>query len=204
MAVDACPFARLVCRTSNAGRDLRLELVSATGFDGRRDDCGENDFSIGILVEFGDFRYVVTGDLTGNKVERVAAVESLIVDDVQEVDVYKVGHHGSNTSSTGDFVKAMMPTVAVVSNGNLHCHPSVKAINRLLALDPRPQIYLTNQNPEECAFQSDADGVADADFQKFDGTIEFHVWKRSYRVWRWRNGSRIDDPGRKFFIKRRD
>ncbi|MDH5234051.1 MAG: MBL fold metallo-hydrolase, partial [Gemmatimonadota bacterium] len=48
-------------------------------------------------------------------------------------DVLKVGHHGSSTSSTGAFVDAVGPRLALVSVGatNLYGHPSSDVMRRL-------------------------------------------------------------------------
>ena len=33
--------------------------------------------------------------------------------------------------------------------------------------------------------------------------LEISVWTRTYRIWRWRDGDRIDSPGRQYHIKDR-
>jgi competence protein ComEC len=50
------------------------------------------------------------------------------------VDLLKVGHHGSSTSSTQDFIDAVSPRVALVSVGmaNSYGHPSPDVMQRLL------------------------------------------------------------------------
>jgi hypothetical protein len=39
--------------------------------------------------------------------------------------------------------------------------------------------------------------------EEYDGMIQVSVWRRSYRVFRWRNGAPIDN-GDRYFIKSRD
>ena len=92
-------------------------------YQGRRNDCGSNDLSIGLLLKYGNFRYLIAGDLTGDPSQSVADVEELIRDDAQNVDVYRINHHGAETSSSPDFMKAISPTVVVVSNGKKFGHP---------------------------------------------------------------------------------
>lgn len=53
------------------------------------------------------------------------------------VDYLKVGHHGSNTSSSYEFLKKMDPSYAIISAGrnNRYHHPSLETISNLEALD---------------------------------------------------------------------
>ena len=50
-----------------------------------------------------------------------------------DVDVLKVAHHGSNTSSTDDFLDAVTPRLALVSvgTGNVYRHPSPSVMEAL-------------------------------------------------------------------------
>jgi len=170
-------------------------------FPGRRDDCAANDLGVGLLVKFGDFRYLPAGDLTGDPSEDVADVEELIKADAKNVDVYHVNHHGALTSSSVDFMKEVAPTVAIVSNGKMHGHPRKVVIeNRILSLTPSPKVYLTNFNDDPEAWSEDEDVISDLDPSGYDGMIELHVWRRSYRVFLWRNGAAIN-PGDRFLIK---
>ena len=192
----------LVALVVNA-QDIDGESVPVH-FPGRRQDCASNDLSVGILVRFGDFRYLVAGDLTGDPSEGVADVEGLIADDATDLDVYHVNHHGSATSSSPAFMQAIHPTVAIVSNGRSHNHPNRDVVQqRLLALDPPPALYLTNFNRQANAWNDELNKIADLNFDGYDGMIELAVWRRSYRVYRWRDGSRIDGNER-YMIKRRN
>jgi len=172
-------------------------------FPGRRDDCASNDLGVAVLVRYGDFRYLVAGDLTGEPGEGVADVEELLIAEVVDLDVYHVNHHGSETSSSVDFMAATRPTVAIVSNGRMHNHPWRSVVEgRIFSVSPRPALYLTNRNDSPGAWSDDPDAIADDDFVDYDGMIELAVWRRSYRVFRWRNGARLDS-GTRFFIKPR-
>lgn len=88
-----------------------------------------NEASTIALVEFGETRFLLTGDA-----ER--AEEAWLLDhsfDELHADVLKVAHHGSSTSSTEAFVKAVQPALAVISVGadNLYGHPSADVIAAL-------------------------------------------------------------------------
>ena len=66
----------------------------------------------------------------------VEAEQALIAsDDLQPADVLKVAHHGSSSSSSPSFLKAIQPRYAVVSAGeNSYGHPSPVVLDRLAAL----------------------------------------------------------------------
>lgn len=89
-----------------------------------------NDYSIVCRVEYGGCSFVFTGDAEERAereiVDRYSASEL-------RCDVLKVGHHGSGTSSSADFLEALRPRIAVISvgKGNDYGHPHKAALNRL-------------------------------------------------------------------------
>lgn len=88
----------------------------------------DNDNSIACLVQFGDSKFLFTGDA-----EQPA--ESAIVKANADLsaDVYKVGHHGSHTSSSKELISKIKPTYAVIScsEDNSYGHPHSEVLNRL-------------------------------------------------------------------------
>ena len=61
-------------------------------------------------------------------------------------DVLKIAHHGSSTSTSLNFLKAVSPKIAVISVGkdNDYGHPNKKILNRLSGIDVlRTDIYGT-------------------------------------------------------------
>lgn len=78
-----------------------------------------NDNSLITLFTFGDSKFLFTGD-AGKEVER-----QLPLDEIGKVDVLKVGHHGSKTSSSEEFIKAINPTYSIILSGrdNKYGHP---------------------------------------------------------------------------------
>lgn len=84
-----------------------------------------NNYSAVIKIQYGETSFLFTGD-----------AEQLSEDEISEdvsVDVLKVGHHGSKTSSSKEFLYRVMPETAVISVGadNSYGHPSAPVINRL-------------------------------------------------------------------------
>ncbi len=97
---------------------------------------------IGIL-EYNGFRIVLTGD--SNEIN-----EPLFVDRIGgelDCDVLKVGHHGSETSSTEEFLDAIDCEYAVISckaDGNTFYHPRQATLDRFVERDMT--IYRTDNN----------------------------------------------------------
>jgi competence protein ComEC len=80
-----------------------------------------NNDSLVLRLEFGSVTYLLTGDI-----ERPVERELLARGDVLHADFLKVGHHGSKTSTSREFLSAVTPRVAVISAGaeNPYGHPS--------------------------------------------------------------------------------
>ncbi|MFH1632274.1 MAG: MBL fold metallo-hydrolase [bacterium] len=84
-----------------------------------------NAGSIVALLEYGDSTILLTGDVGTDE-------ELAIVEQLGEVDVLKVGHQGSMTSSHIYFLEAISPEYSVISVGeNDYGHPSPIVIDRL-------------------------------------------------------------------------
>jgi competence protein ComEC len=71
-----------------------------------------NDASCVLQVEAGDYQVLVTGDI-----ERSAEKQLVSNDVLSRVNAVVVPHHGSRTSSTAPFVRALAPDLALVSAG---------------------------------------------------------------------------------------
>jgi competence protein ComEC len=65
-----------------------------------------------------------------------------------EVDILKVGHHGSKTSSTQEFLERISPKIAIisVSSDNPYGHPSKTVIERLKEITKEDNIYRTDRD----------------------------------------------------------
>ena len=87
-----------------------------------------NNDSLVLELTYGKRRFVLTGDA-----ERAVEAELAFGGALQHVDVLKVGHHGSKTSTTPDLLAALRPVFAVVSvgDGNLYNHPHPDVLTRL-------------------------------------------------------------------------
>jgi competence protein ComEC len=77
------------------------------------EDNGENAQSVGVLVEYGDFRALHLGDLTANTEFELMCPNNPI----GTVDLYVVSHHGQPSSNVPALVHAIAPRVAIMNNG---------------------------------------------------------------------------------------
>lgn len=90
-----------------------------------------NNSSLTVVVRKGCTSFLFSGDA-----ESQAELDMVLSGADLNVDVYKVGHHGSNTSSSADFLAAMAPTYAVISCGvdNSYGHPHANVMKSLRRL----------------------------------------------------------------------
>lgn len=102
------------------------------------DEKNLNNSSIVLKMVFGDYSYLFTGDA-----ER--EVEDTILKKNINIDVLKVGHHGSSTSSSESFLNKVTPSYAIISvaKENSYNLPSESTINRLRKYTDN--IYMTSE-----------------------------------------------------------
>ena len=91
-------------------------------------DTPRNNDSLVLRVRYGRHSFLLCGDA-----ERPVERRMLEEGEIQLTDVLKVGHHGSRTSSTEEFVTAVSPLFAVISVGfeNSYGHPHRDVLHRL-------------------------------------------------------------------------
>jgi competence protein ComEC len=118
-----------------AGNEVNLDGVKLTFLhpDTVLVDAVEdpNDYSAVFRLEFGRFSALFLGDAS----ERVEARLMDRYGSGVDVDVLKVGHHGSGTSTSADFLKQVTPSVALIPVGrrNRYRHPDPRVLERLEA-----------------------------------------------------------------------
>jgi beta-lactamase superfamily II metal-dependent hydrolase len=84
----------------------------------------QNDASVGVLIEYGEFRAILTGDSDARELQ-----SWLHRFKIPKVQVLKVAHHGSWNGTTQPWVAATRPDVAVISVGNnSYGHPALSVI----------------------------------------------------------------------------
>lgn len=102
-----------------------------------RYDGNLNNDSIVILVEFGAFGVLLTGDAE-HEVE-AELIRMIGMSRLKDVDVLKAGHHCSRTASGIDFLRTVNPEVAVCScgEGNKFGHPHKEPLDNFEELGIR-------------------------------------------------------------------
>ena len=98
-----------------------------------------NDTSIVLKISYGEISFLFTGDA-----ERTAEDDILDVGYDLSATVLKVGHHGSDTSTSYPFLREIMPEYAVISVGadNPYGHPTEATLSRLR--DAGAAVYRTD------------------------------------------------------------
>jgi len=124
------------------GDNTAFEVLAPAG-DGY-DDL--NDWSVVIRLVHGNSSFIFTGDA-----EAVSESDILSLGKNISSDVLKVGHHGSSSSTSDEFLEAVSPKIAVIScgEGNSYGHPH-KEIKKKL-----------NENNIEC-YRTDENGTITA------------------------------------------
>ena len=117
----------------NCYSELKKNLIKCEIYD------NENDNSSVIYTELNNHKFLFMGDA------EVEVEEDLIGKyNLQDIDVLKVGHHGSKTSSGKEFINEIKPKYSIISVGknNRYGHPNKEVLNNL----KDSKIYRTDQD----------------------------------------------------------
>ena len=102
-----------------------------------------NNYSVVVRLEYGDRAFLFMGDA---EKEAEAEILSRYTETDLWADVLKLGHHGSSTSTSEDFLKMVRPLYGIIScgSGNSYGHPHSETLTKLAALDA--EVYRTDMN----------------------------------------------------------
>jgi len=105
----------------NLGNDVVFKVIELG--DGYEET---NNNSVVTMLDYNDIEFLFTGDLESD-------VENSNLDKFEDIDILKVAHHGSKTSSSFEFLSKVKPEVAVISAGlnNDFGHPHLETLVRL-------------------------------------------------------------------------
>ena len=93
----------------------------------------KNNSSLVWYASCGEFSALFTGDLEKEGEQDILQNGFVEMYGVSEIDLLKVAHHGSKTSSSEEFLQAIKPKLAVISCGknNRYGHPHEEVVERL-------------------------------------------------------------------------
>lgn len=92
----------------------------------------KNNYSIVLKVSFGEMDMIMTGDA-----EKTVEKDILEAGEDIEAEILKLGHHGSDTSTSEEFLDAINPDYALISAevGNKYKHPIISVMEELKERD---------------------------------------------------------------------
>ncbi|MBR3661577.1 MAG: DNA internalization-related competence protein ComEC/Rec2 [Bacilli bacterium] len=113
--------------------DNKLYFLQTKEYD------NENDNSNVIYTEINGYKFMFMGDAGIEKEKDISDKYN-----IYNVDVLKVGHHGSKTSSSKSFIDDMNPKYSIISVGknNRYGHPNKEVLNNL----EKSKIFRTDQD----------------------------------------------------------
>jgi competence protein ComEC len=117
-------------RVSRAGDTISLGGVNLTVLWPATLGGNTNDNSVVVRLDCGTSSFLFTGDAEANAERAMIAAGANL-----DIDVLKVGHHGSRTSTSAAFISATRPLIAVYQArlGNRYGHPHQEVLDRLAA-----------------------------------------------------------------------
>ncbi|MEK5108823.1 MBL fold metallo-hydrolase [Cytobacillus sp. FSL K6-0129] len=99
-----------------------------------------NNSSIGMKITYKEQSFLFTGDA------ETSAENEMLASGNIEADIFKIAHHGSDTSNSEAFIEAIHPEIAIYSAGadNSYGHPNQEVLNRLQQMNI--DVYGTIEN----------------------------------------------------------
>ena len=122
-----------------------------------------NDYSVVSRVTFGTVDVLIMGDAT-----KLSEKEILNAGWTVDAEVYRIGHHGSVTSTGKEFIDAVNPEYVVISCGlgNRHKHPDEEVVSMLEEM--QLPLYRTDESGT-IVMTTDGENI---EFDKSPGTYE--------------------------------
>ncbi|WP_320936273.1 ComEC/Rec2 family competence protein [Enterocloster lavalensis] len=110
--------------------DLQFTCLYA-GNPAQETDTDKNRHSLAVRVSYGRLGLLLTGDMDASC--EAGLLRTCGPGDLAGIQVLKAAHHGSDTSSSPEFLERLGPKLVLVSygNGNSYGHPSPKVLERL-------------------------------------------------------------------------
>jgi len=140
-AIDAILATDAKYREPRAGDEFTFGSARVNVVHPKETAGNLNNGSLVLRLSYGDISFLFAGDAEIQaEHEMITRAENL------QAQILKIGHHGSQTSSTYEFLNEVRPEVAIYSAGrsNPYNHPHPDVINRLRAMGI--SVYGTDRN----------------------------------------------------------
>ena len=147
-------------RVINLANGIELEILYNYYYENKTSN--ENNYSVCFMLRRGDEQFLFTGDLEGEGEEKLANNN-----DLGEVYLYKMGHHGSKTSSSMKLLQEIKPKVAVATcvaftteyTDNMdNTFPTKAAIDNLVSIGSVEHLYVPYMVSDNEAGYEEANG----------------------------------------------
>ncbi|WP_409341394.1 DNA internalization-related competence protein ComEC/Rec2 [Paenibacillus sp. MBLB4367] len=142
--------------------DIQFLYPAATSETEVIEESKQNNVSLVFMLKMNGFRFLMTGDMEKPEEEELLMLEredetvplaaskdaQLEDGDASKVDVLKVAHHGSKTSTTEEWLSLWKPSIAVISVGvsNIYRHPAAEVVDRIASHEAK--LFRTDKNGE--------------------------------------------------------
>ena len=90
--------------------NFKISIFNTETFEDEK-NIGENDNSLGVLIEKSGTRVFLSGDI-----DNISGDEDRLAPQIKKVDLLKIGHHSYAKSTTSNWLKTLNPKVCVVTN----------------------------------------------------------------------------------------
>ncbi|MBQ1503079.1 MAG: MBL fold metallo-hydrolase, partial [Clostridia bacterium] len=117
--------------------DITLEIIAPISYS----EEDKNSNSVVLRASAEGVSVLITGDATVDEETQVLEKRGDL-----KADILKVGHHGSSTSTSEEFLRAVSPSIAVIScgEGNAYGHPHYSTLTRLH--EEGAEVWRTDKN----------------------------------------------------------
>ena len=148
---DGCEVCYVLDSYNNVGSCLRkielapdvyIEIINTTFYnlDGNATNDNNGRSVVCVFNAYGT-RILFTGDAENLGRD----IESATKDEIGNIDILKVVHHGTKNGCSEEYLKIVDPEVAIICNGNYlgnkHGHPTYEAISSLYKYDANMKVY---------------------------------------------------------------
>lgn len=132
-------------RFADVGTEFSLGEAKFTVLAPTESYAETNNMSIVLRMDFGLVSAIFTGDAEVESELDQIAYWGGFPDGTLDADILKIGHHGSATSSSMEYLTAVSPAVAVISCGenNSYGHPAAATLDRLAEIGA--EVFRTDQ-----------------------------------------------------------